>query len=93
MPARVQLGEHLPHQRFVGGSVAEVAVATQQQRLVESPLELPMALLGIAVLVGRRGVDRLALQAVVAQQRLVALRELLARFARRDGSGETVGPM
>jgi hypothetical protein len=61
LPARVQLGEHLPHERFVGGSVAKVAAAAQQQRLVERSLELPMALLGVAVLVGRRGVGRLAL--------------------------------
>ncbi len=52
-----------------------------------------MTLLGVAVLVGRRGVDRLALQAVVAQQRLVSLGECLAVFARRDGSSQTVGPM
>jgi hypothetical protein len=93
LPARVQLGKHLPHEHLVGGSVAKVAVAAQQQRLVERPLELPVALLGIAVLVGRRGVDRLALQTVVAQQRLVALGECLAIFARWDGRGETVGPM
>jgi hypothetical protein len=52
-----------------------------------------VALLGVAVLVGRRGVDRLALQAVVAQQRLVALGECLALFTWWDGSGEAVGPM
>jgi hypothetical protein len=93
LPAGVQLGKHLPHERFVAGSVAKVAAAAQQEGLVEGSLELPVALLGVAVLVGRRGVGRLALQAVVAQQCLVALGECLAVFARRNGGGETVGPM
>jgi hypothetical protein len=59
--------------------------------LIQGPLELPMTLLHIAILMRLRGVDRLALQAVVPQQRLVATlkgRSIAAGWhGRRQGIG------
>src|SRR5262249_37625809 len=48
-----------------------VPAAAQHQGLVQRPLELPVALLHVAVLMRPRRVDRLPLQTVVPQQRLV----------------------
>jgi len=65
--AAVQLREQLPQKRLVRQPLGEVPAAPQQQRLLQGPLEPVMALLHVAVLVGLRRVDRLALQAVVLQ--------------------------
>jgi hypothetical protein len=71
-PALVPPGEQLPQERLVRRPAGEVPAAAQHQRLIQRPLELPVALLHVAVLVRLRRVDRLALQAVVPQQCLVA---------------------
>jgi hypothetical protein len=59
------LAEQLPHERPVVGAAGEVAATAQHQRLVEGTLELVVALLGVAVLVGFARLDRLALEPVV----------------------------
>jgi hypothetical protein len=73
--------------------VRKIAAATQQQRLIQGAFELPMALLDVAVFVASAGVDRLPLQAVVPQQRLVALRERLPLFAGRQRRRQAVRAM
>jgi len=50
-----------------------------------------MTLLGVAILMARRRVGDLAGQAIMPQQGLIALRERLALFARRDGRRQPVG--
>jgi len=65
LPASIPLGEQLPQKRLVRRPAGEVPAAAQQEGLVQGPLELPVALLHVAVLVRLRRVDRLALQAVV----------------------------
>jgi hypothetical protein len=72
VPPRVQLAEHLAQEGRVGVPAGEVRAAPQQQGLPQRPLELAMALFDVAVLVGLTRVDRLPLQVVVPQQRLVA---------------------
>lgn len=60
---------------FVSFLAREVRTAAQQQRLLHRPLETMMALLTVAVLVARVGVDRLGFDLVVRHQRLIAARE------------------
>jgi hypothetical protein len=60
-PALIALGEQLPHKRLVVATAGEIPAAPQTQGLVQRPLELPMALLHVAVLVRLRRVNRLAL--------------------------------
>jgi len=74
-PAGVTLREQLPEERLVGGLAGKVPAAAQHQGLVQGPLELAVALLDVAVLVGLAGVDGLAAHPVVAQQGLVTLLE------------------
>jgi len=53
-----------------------------------------MTLLHVAVLVGMVGLDRLPLQAIMPQQRLVALRERRRTLRpRRNGSRQPIGAM
>lgn len=56
-------------------SAREVGAAAQQQHLLHGLLEAMMALLAVAVLVTRVGVDRLGRDSVVRQQRLITARE------------------
>jgi hypothetical protein len=66
LPALIPLREQLPQEQLVRGPAAKVTAAAQHQGLVQGPLELPMALFDVAVLMRLRRVDRLALQAIVA---------------------------
>jgi len=93
LPPAVALPEQLPQERRVGGPVGEVPAAPQHQGLVQGALELVVALLGVPVLVGPAGVDRLAAQAVVLQQRLVAPLERLGIAPRLHGGRQPVGAM
>ena len=79
----VLLPEHLPHERRVAVPTGEVPAAPHHQRLVHRPLELVVALLRVAVLVALAGLDGLALQTVVTQQRLITLLERLWPFDSR----------
>jgi hypothetical protein len=90
-PPGVELAEQLPHERPVVRAAGEVAAATQHQRLVEGTLELPMALLGVAVLVGLAGLDRLALEPIMLQQPLVMALEHLRLRPRRHRRRQPVG--
>ena len=93
-PRGIELREELTQERLVGRAAVDVPAAPQQQRLFQSPLELAVALLDIAVLVALARLDGLRLQAVMPPQRLVAL---LERFRpgnpRLDGRGQPVGAM
>ena len=88
---RVALSQQLSQEPLVRRAAGKVAAAPQQQALLQGPLELVVALLAVAVLVGLAGVDRLPGQAVVAQQRLVASLEDLGVGARLDRRRQPVG--
>ncbi len=76
-PAGIAPGEHLPQEGHVRLPAGEIPMAPQQQLLLQPPLQLVVALLRIAILVSLPGVDRLASQTIVSQQRLVPLLEHL----------------
>ena len=90
-PPGVELAEQLPHERPVVVAAGEVPAATQHQRLVEGALELAVALLGVAVLVGLARLDRLALEPVVLQQPLVMSLEHRRLRPRRHRRRQPVG--
>jgi hypothetical protein len=90
--ARVELGEQATQELLILRPTREVPAAAQHQGLVQRPLELAMALFHVPVLVGMARLDRLSLQAVVPQQRLVTLRERRRAFrSRRDRRRQSVG--
>jgi hypothetical protein len=92
LPVAVELPEELTQERFVRRPAAEVPAPTQQQRLLQRPLEAMMALLHVAILVRLGRLDRLPLQPVVTQQRLIALREGLRPLRpRRERRRQSVG--
>jgi hypothetical protein len=91
LASRVQLGEHLPQEGFVVRALGKVPTAAQHQGLVQGAFEPVMTLLGVTVLMARRRVGDLPLQAVMPQQRLIPLRERLPVCAGRNGGGEPVG--
>jgi hypothetical protein len=93
LPAPIPLGEQPPQEPLVRRPAGEVPAAAQHQGLVQRPLELPVALLHVAVLVRLRRVDRLALQAVVPQQRLVTPLKGRAIAAGWDRGRQGVGAM
>ena len=93
-PTAVALRKQPMHERRVLLAAGEVPTATQQQSLIQRPLELAVTLLHIAVLVGMARLDRLSAQTVVTQQRLIALREGRRTFrTRRNGRRQPVGAM
>jgi hypothetical protein len=91
LPVGVEPPEQLSQEGFVGRAAREVAAAPQHQALVQRPLELPVALLHVAVLVRTRRLDRLPLQGVVPQQGLIPLVEGRPFRPRRDGGRQAVG--
>jgi hypothetical protein len=93
LPDPIPLHEQLPQECLVGRPAGEVPAAAQHQGLVQRPLELPVALLHVAVLMRLRRVDRLPLQAVVPQQRLVTPLKGRAITAGRDRGRQGVGAM
>src|SRR4029077_12080300 len=79
-------------ERLVLHAADEVPAPAKHQGLVQRPLEPPVALLHVPVLVGMRRLDRLTREAVVPQQRLVTLRERRRTLRpRRDGRRQPVG--
>jgi hypothetical protein len=90
---RVQLAEQIPEVLLVRLPGREVPAVAEHQLLVESLLEPPVPLLDVPVLVPVPGLDRLPVEAVVPQQRLVPPGELRARRPRRDRGRESVGPV
>jgi len=90
----VLLREHLPQEGQIAVPAAEVPAAAHHQRLVHGLLELVVALLGVAVLVALAGLDGLALQTIVSQQRLITLLERLRPFdTRLHGRCQPIGAM
>ena len=83
LPVAVELRDQLPQERLVGCPALEVPAATQQQRLLQRPLEPMMALFAVAVLVALACLDGLPLQAVVPQQALVTHAERRPLRSRR----------
>ena len=59
LPTAIALAHQLLQEHCVGIAMGEVAAAPQQQALLQGLLELVMALLAVAVLVGLAGVYRL----------------------------------
>ena len=83
LAAAVAAGDELVDEAAVVGDVGEVAAAAQDQRLVERGLEVAVVGLHRAVLVRLAGIVAAGEHAVVAAQRLVALRDVLAASAAR----------
>ena len=93
LPAAIALLEQLPQERLIRRPADEVPAAPQHQRLVQRSLELPVALLHVAVLMRLGRVDRLALQAVMLQQYLVTPLEGGPITAGRDSGRQGIGAM
>jgi hypothetical protein len=93
LSARVELLEQPAQERLILRPAGEVPAATQQQRLLQRPLELPMALLAVPVLVGLARLDRLAPQTVVPQQPLVTLGKRRAFRPRRYRRRQPIRPV
>jgi hypothetical protein len=93
-PTDVFLPALLAQERQVAVPAGEVSAAPHHQRLVHTPLELVVALFRVAVLVALAGLDGLAMQAVVTQQRLITLLERLRSFdARLHGRRQPIRAM
>jgi hypothetical protein len=88
---RVPPGHDLAQKRLVLHASGEVAAASQQERLVDGLLEPVVALLDVAVLVRLPRPNRLGLQAVMGQQRLVSLSEHLGVGIGLDRRTQPVG--
>ena len=90
---RVALSQHLSQESLVRLAAGKIAATPQQKALLQGSLELVVALLAVAVLVGLAGIDRLPGQAVVAQQCLIASLEDLGVAPRLDRRRQPVGAM
>ena len=90
-PPGVELLQDLTQKLRVRLAAGEVAAAAQHQRLVHRLLETPVPLLDVAILVSVVGLNLLPHESVVLQQRLVALRKLLALRQVVDGRAQPVG--
>src|SRR5690606_35079151 len=77
LPSGVAVIKHFAQEALVGLPAREVGAAAQQQRLPDRLLEVTVERLDVAVLVWGDGLRTARLEAVVAHQRLVALRENL----------------
>lgn len=75
-PGRVARGDHLLEKPQVFVAAGEVAVATQEQGLVQRSLEVPVRRLRVAILVRLADVDPLAREAVMFQEPPIARLEL-----------------
>lgn len=93
LPTAIQLHEQLPHKGGIVGATGEIPMPPQQQRLIERPLELMMALFHIAIFVRLRRINRLPLQSVILQQFLIPLLKRRPVTARRHRRGQRIGAM
>jgi hypothetical protein len=93
LTASVELLQQAAQKRLVRRSAGELPAATQQQRLLQGTLELPMALFRVAVFVGLARLDCLATQAIMPQQALVAFVERGPVASRRHRGRQTIRPM
>ncbi len=62
-------------ERLIGTSIGEIAAASEHQGLIDGLLEAVMTLLNVAILVGLSRLDRLAFEAIMGEQSLVASSE------------------
>ena len=90
-PVGVELSEQIAEVVLVRFAAGEVATGAEHQLLIERAFEAMVALFDVAVLVAVPGLDRLPVEAVVLQQRLIPLGELRTPRARRDRGREPVG--
>jgi hypothetical protein len=94
LPSFIALGEELAYEAPVPFPRGKVPAPAQQQCLPQRSLELVVALLRIAVLVGLASIDGLPTQSVMAQQRLIALLEhFRLRLPRLHRRRQPVGAM
>ncbi len=77
-PVPVQFLEQIAEERLVARPAREVPAVAKHQLLVECSLEPVVSLLDVAVLIAMPGLDRLPLEAVMREQRLIPLGELRA---------------
>lgn len=90
---RVAHSHHLVEKLPVCVATAEVAAATQMQRLIHRVLEVSMRRLAVAVLVRLANIDPLAAQAVMVQQPAIACLKLALDRQVVDRRAQTVTPM
>jgi hypothetical protein len=74
-------------------SARKIPSAAQHQRLAHCLLEAPMPLLDVAVLVGMVRLNLLPTQAVISQQPLIALGELLPLAQVVHGRAQPIRPV
>jgi hypothetical protein len=89
----IELPELLAEELLVLHPARKIPTAAQHQGLVQRRLETPMPLLNVAVLMGVVRLDLLAHQAIVLQQALVALGELLPLRQIVHRRAQPIGPM
>jgi hypothetical protein len=87
----VAAGHDLSEERLVRAAGGELAAAAHHQGLVDGLFEPIVTLLDVAVLVRLPRSDRLGLQAVVRQHRLVSLREHLGGGVGLDRGTQPIG--
>jgi hypothetical protein len=92
-PAGIPLGQHDQHQLPVFVSAGKLPAATQQQRLLQRRLEMPMGRLHVAILMPTGRVGRLRMHAVMPHQRTILVRELLRLAVVMHRQSHAVGPM
>ena len=90
-PVHVQFLEQIAEERLVARPAREIPAVAKHQLLVECSLEPVVSLLDIPVLVAVPGLDRLPFEAVMREQRAMALRELRTGRPRRNRGREPVG--
>ncbi len=73
----IAAGHELLEEQLIIAPTGEITAPTQHQGLVDGLLETVMALFDVAILVGLSGLDRLAFELVMREQRLVSLSEHL----------------
>jgi hypothetical protein len=84
-------GHELLEEQLIVGSAGEIAAAPEHQGLVDGLLEAVMTLLDVAILVGLSRLDRLAFEAIMREQSLVAASEHLGLGIAVDRGGQAIG--
>jgi hypothetical protein len=93
LAGRVARGRHVVEKVAVVVATAEIAAATQEQRLVHGGLEMSMRRLAVAVLVRLTHVDPLAGQAIMFQQAAIAALKLTLGRQVVDRRAQAVAAM
>jgi hypothetical protein len=89
----VASGHDLLEEHMVLATTGEIPAPSQHQGLVDGLLEPVVALLDVAILVGFPRLDRLGLDSVMGEQRLIALGECLGIRIGVNGGAHAVGAM